>query len=143
MARHLLLVEQSNLLEQSNRQSIMTFNLLRQVFMALSQRKEYSSPKRSRTENEADGDQADKDEAHSEKKQTVSSAISPTFSLLNPLLTPGFSASLFPLPHSSVGQLFAQQVAVHSPCSPIPLAALVDDRDLNAERNKYLMASRT
>ena len=73
--------KQNLLLEQSNKQSIMTFNLLRAVLAQLKEHqsatstKAGSSLKRSRTENEADGDQADTDEAHSEKKQTVSSTL--------------------------------------------------------------------
>ena len=138
--------KQNLLLEQSNKQSIMTFNLLSVVLAQLKEHqsatstKAGSSLKRSRTENEADGDQADTDEAHSEKKQTVSSTLSPTWSFVNHLLTPGLSASLFPLPHLTVGQLFAQHVAEHSPCSPIPFMALDRNRDLEAERNKYFMA---
>ena len=138
--------KQNLLLEQSNVQSRMTFNLLSVVLAQLKERQSAtsttagSSLKRSRTENEADGDQADTDEAHSEKKQTVSSTLSPTWSFVNHLLTPGLSASLFPLPHLTVGQLFAQHVAEHSPCSPIPFMALDRNRDLQAERNKHFMA---
>ena len=137
--------KQNLLLEQSNKQSKMTFDLLSLMLAQLKSQSATSttagsSLKRSRTENEADGDQADTDEAHSEKKQTVSSTLSPTWSFVNHLLTPGLSASLFPLPHSSVGQLFTQHVAVHSPCSPIPFMALDRNRDLEAERNKYFMA---
>ena len=136
--------KQNLLLEQSNKQSKMTFDLLSLMLAQLKSQSATSttagsSLKRSRTENEADGDQADNDEAHSEKKQAVSSPFSPTWSLVNNLLTPGLSANLFSLPHSSAGQLFAQQFAVHSPCSPIPLMALNRDRDLEAERNKYFM----
>ena len=137
--------KQNLLLEQSNKQSKMTFDLLSLMLAQPKSQSATSTPagsplKRSRTENEADGDQADKDEAHSEKKQTVSPTFSPTWSFVNRLLTSGVGASLSALPHSSAGQLFAQQFAVHSPCSPIPLMALNRDRNLEAERNKYFMA---
>ena len=135
--------KQNLLLEQSNKQSKMTFDLLSLMLAQLKSQSATSttagsSLKRSRTENEADGVHGD--QAHSEKKQAVSSSFSPTWSLLNHLLTPGLSANLFSLPHASAGQLFAQHFAVHSPCSPIPLMALDCDRDLEAERNKYFMA---
>ena len=72
--------KQNLLLEQSNKQSKMTFDLLSLMLAQLKSQSATSttagsSLKRSRTENEADGDQADTDEAHSEKKQTVSSTL--------------------------------------------------------------------
>ena len=84
--------KQNLLLEQSNKQSKMTFDLLSLMLAQLKSQSATSttagsSLKRSRTENEADGDQADNDEAHSEKKQAVSSPFSPTWSLVVPLMT--------------------------------------------------------
>ena len=131
--------KQNVLLEQCNKQSTMNFNILCMLLVQLKEQSRVtSSRKHSRNEDAADGDEPDEDGANSKKmKLTASSPSSPTWSLVKHMLTPGLSANVFPQPNSSVGLLFAQHVAAHSPYSPIPFDS---DRDLEAERNMYFAA---